>query len=162
MKRSFQQGFTLIELVVVIVILGILAAFAVPKFMGLEDQARASAVTAVGGSLQSAAAMAHGVWEASGATGATGTITVDGAQINMANGYPTAASIAALLQSTSGFTVTAAGGGERFASNGAPSNNCYVTYIPARSATIPFTVSYAGLAATATTAQVKTRLTTSC
>ncbi len=64
MRQVKQRGFTLIELVVVIVILGILAAFAVPRFMGLEDKARTATLTSMQGSLLSAATMAYGVWEA--------------------------------------------------------------------------------------------------
>jgi MSHA pilin protein MshA len=85
---TVQRGFTLIELVVVIVILGILAAFAVPRFMGLETQARVSSVRALEGTLRSASAMAHGVWLASGSPA---NITIDGTVIPMTFGYPTAA-----------------------------------------------------------------------
>lgn len=53
-KRSAQGGFTLIELVIVIVILGILAATAVPQFVGLSGDARASVMKATEGSMRSA------------------------------------------------------------------------------------------------------------
>ena len=48
-----QQGFTLIELVMVIVILGVLAAVAIPKFISLEGSARQSATDGVAGALAS-------------------------------------------------------------------------------------------------------------
>ena len=57
MKR--QSGFTLIELVVVIVILGILAATAAPKFMNLQGDARASALNGLKGSVKSAVSMVY-------------------------------------------------------------------------------------------------------
>lgn len=75
-NRSFtnQAGFTLVELIVVIIILAILGAVALPKFIDVTEKAQVSAVKGAGGGLGAGVALFHAQWVANGHTAAVANV----------------------------------------------------------------------------------------
>jgi len=78
-----QRGFTLIELIVVIVILGILAATALPRFVNLQSDARAASMQGLAGSMRAAVELIRGRWLVTGSTTATTVTTADGSVVTV-------------------------------------------------------------------------------
>lgn len=145
--HSKDKGFTLIELVVVITILGILAAFAIPRFTQLDSTARVSAINALGGSVLSGAALAHAAYLAAGTQ--PSSVTMDNQTITLVSGFPdaTATGIQNTLQNVSGFTMVPGTGTVTFEVTSAYTPaNCSVEYTIASTSgttgiTTPATVS---------------------
>jgi MSHA pilin protein MshA len=136
-----QKGFTLIELVVVIVILGILAVTAAPRFLNLQSDARASSLQGLKGAMAGAGSIVYGKAAIEGIeTSPTGTVSDGVNTVLVAYGYPdaTAAGIGAAVEGLQdgGDWAVATGGTPgntpgssivyTFADNG--NDNCTVTY----------------------------------
>lgn len=96
MRRNY--GFTLIELVVVIVILGVLSAFALPRFVDLQDDARRAKVEGAAGAMRTAARVVFSACQVrdgcdvsegpAGGNGQGNSIELEGKSIVLAYGYP--------------------------------------------------------------------------
>lgn len=155
-KRNAQAGFTMIELIVVIIILGILAATAIPKFASMSADARIATINSAKGAMAATSAMAHSKYLIDPSQTST---SMEGTSVTFVNGYPKAdaAFVTAAGLDQGGFSTIAAGSAATANSPattateiailapgvaGRPAGlTCYVKYAQASSATTAPTMS---------------------
>ena len=120
--KAYKRGFTLVELIVVIVILGILAATALPRFVNLGGDARAANMQAIAASMEAAKQLVQAKWLAAG-SGTMATVDIGGGvnvtvltglagAASIRNGWPTedAAGMGAAIQVPSAVACAVTGG----------------------------------------------------
>ncbi len=131
-----QQGFTLIELVVVIIILGILAVTAAPKFINLQGDARVSTLQGAKAAIQSANSLVYSKAALAGEEKKDpGSVDI-GASSNLVTvfGYAEGDAdelIKAVDMSTDDWDITGTGGTVKIQQKDAPTN-CYIEYTEAQ------------------------------
>lgn len=123
------QGISLVDLVVVISLVGILIAFAIPRFTHLGNDVRASEVVALSVNLRRAAEVAHAQYLRSGST--LSSATLEGRTIQLMNGYPDVGpqGIRLAIADLSDFTANSTPTSVTLSKSGAPAAaQCAVTY----------------------------------
>lgn len=136
LKSGAQAGFTLIELIVVIVILGILAATAIPKFIDMSTDARVAKMQAAAGAVKAGAALYHAQYLVN--SDPAKAVVMEGKTIKDAFGYPAASADG--IQEAAGlsaddYNITFAGSVMTVAVDSATTrSNCSVTYTAPASA----------------------------
>jgi MSHA pilin protein MshA len=139
MAMNKQQGFTLVELVTVLVILGILAAVAIPKYVSYTSEARVAALNGLAGAIRGSVSLTQAKYVVGGNSAATTVTLADGTSVTTTSGanggIPTVAvaGIQAAVNQT-GFSFTPATGVWDFSSGAI--TNCFVTYAAAGTATV--------------------------
>jgi MSHA pilin protein MshA len=136
-SRAKARGYSLIEIFVVTSLVGVVSAFAIPRYTRVGNEARATQVMALNGILQRAAHDAHAQYVASG--GSLAAATLEGKAVVLKNGYPAASGdgIRAVISDWAGFAVTTTPEAVVFMKKGAAlPEQCAVTYSLAQPVTL--------------------------